>query len=126
MVPVKHLQAAISQDRRGKKESSYIFILCHMTKQGICVNSGHKADTAMLEAITCTVQTRAVIKQTDWVLSALTQMHQDVLGRMQQSRDWLRRGKSRALCEVLNITSEDALGKLALAHMPPKESWEDR
>lgn len=111
---MKHLQAAISQDRRGKKESSYIFILCHMTKQGICVNSGHKADTAMLEAITCTVQTRAVIKQTDWVLSALTQMHQDVLGRMQQSRDWLRRGKSRALCEVLNKACREHRQKMLL------------
>lgn len=61
MVPVKRLQKAAPQDR-GK--SIYIFILCRMTKRGICANSGHQADTAMFEAIACTLKTWTSTKRT--------------------------------------------------------------
>lgn len=50
------MQKAVPQDGVGEK-SIYIFILCHVTKRGICADSGHRADAAMPEAVACTGQT---------------------------------------------------------------------
>lgn len=70
MVPLQRLQKAAPQDR---EKSIYIFILCRMTKRGICANSGHQADTAMFEAIACTLKTWTSTKRTKWLHPALGQ-----------------------------------------------------
>ena len=82
MVPVKRLQKVLAPDR---KKSIYIFILCHITKRGIYANSGHQADTAMFEAIACTLKTWT-LNQADKVVaqSAQADTCQAVLGSTEQ------------------------------------------